>query len=89
MHDPDAGPIETWTRVDEVHDGVVSYSLGYRFTRTGDELVVPNALRFRSEAELRESLGTAGFTVETVQGDWDGSAVTATSPELIVTAVRR
>jgi SAM-dependent methyltransferase len=89
VHDPTAGPIETWTRVDEVRDGVVSYTLGYRFTRTGDEIIVPNALRFRSEPALRASLATAGFDVETVHGDWDATPVTAASPELIVTAVRR
>jgi SAM-dependent methyltransferase len=89
VHDPDAGPIETWSRVDDVRDDVVHYTLGYRFTRPGDEILVPNALRFRSEAGLRASLAAAGFTVETVHGDWDGSAVTATSPELIVTAVSR
>jgi SAM-dependent methyltransferase len=89
VHDPQAGPIETWTRVDDVRDDVVSYTLGYRFTRTGDELVVPNALRFRSEPQLRASLAAAGFEVETVHGDWDGTPVGPASPELIVTAVRR
>jgi SAM-dependent methyltransferase len=89
VHDPHAGPIETWTRVDDARDGVVEYSLGYRFTRTGDEIVVPNALSFRTEAELRASLDDAGFVVESIVGDWDGSVVTPASPELIVTAVRR
>jgi SAM-dependent methyltransferase len=89
VHDPEAGPIETWTRVDGVRDDVVTYTLGYRFTRTGDELVVPNVLRFRSESELRASLTVAGFEVETAHGDWDGTPVGPTSPELIVTAVSR
>jgi SAM-dependent methyltransferase len=89
VHDPHAGPIETWTRVDGVRDDVVTYTLGYRITGTGDELVVRNALRFRSESALRASLATAGFEVETVLGDWDGTPVGPTSPELIVTAVRR
>ena len=31
VHDPQAGPIETWTRVDDVRDDVVTYTLGYRF----------------------------------------------------------
>ena len=89
VHDPQAGPIETWTRVDDVRADVVRYTLGYRFTRTGDEVLVANALRFRSEPELRASLATAGFEVETVHGAWDGTPVGPTSPELIVTAVRR
>jgi SAM-dependent methyltransferase len=89
VHDPHGGPIETWTRVDGVRDDVVAYTLGYRFTRTGDEILVPNALRFRSEPDLRASLGAAGFEVETVHGDWDGTPVGPTSPELIVTAFRR
>jgi SAM-dependent methyltransferase len=89
VHDPHAGPIETWTSVDDVRDDVVRYTLGYRFTRTGDEIVVPNALRFRTEGELRASLDDAGFVVESIVGDWDRSAVTPASPELIVTAVRR
>jgi SAM-dependent methyltransferase len=89
VHDPVAGPIDTWTRVDHVRDRVVAYTIGYRFLHTGDEILVPNALRFRSEGELRASLADAGFEIETVHGDWDGSPVTPAAPELIVTAVRR
>lgn len=42
-----------------------------------------NELRFRTREELSQSLEEAGFLVESVFGDWDGSLVNAESRELI------
>ena len=41
------------------------------FTATGEVVVASSELRFRSRAELIDSLIDAGFTVEHVYGDWD------------------
>ena len=88
VDDPSAGRVETWSEVDDVRDGIVSYTIHYAFVATGDELVSPIKLRFRSEAELTESLRDAGFTVERVYGDWDRRPADPTTRELIVVAAR-
>ena len=90
--DPVAGPIETWT---EVHDasvgivdsgGIVSCTNHYLFVGTGEELVSPTRLRFRTETQLRQSLADAGYAVEQVYGDWDRRPAGPTTRELIVVA---
>jgi hypothetical protein len=54
----------------------------------GEELISPFALRFRSEEVLRRSLASAGFSVESVFGDWDRRPSGPGERELIVVAVR-
>ena len=88
IDDPAAGRIQTWTEVDDVTDGIVTYRNHYVFTATGDDLVSHARLRFRAEPELHSSLAAAGFTVEHVYGDWDRSPVSPTNPELIFVARR-
>ena len=86
--DPTAGRIETWSEVDAVRDGVVSYRNHYLFAATGEELLSRGELRFRSEDELRRSLADAGFAIERVYGDWDRRPAGPTTRELIVVASR-
>jgi hypothetical protein len=50
---------------------------------------VGSELRFRSQAELTDSLSSAGFTMENVYGDWDGSPMTSASRVMIFVASRR
>ncbi len=88
VDDPTSGPVETWTEVDDVRDGIVSYTNHYRFLATGEHLVSPAQLRFRTEDELRASLAAAGFAVEHLFGDWGRQPLRADSPELIFVAVR-
>ena len=88
VHDPTAGAITTWAEVHDFRDDVASSSLHYEFVTTGEHVVAPSALRFRSEAELTRSLGDAGFVVEHVYGDWDRRPASTTSRELIVVARR-
>lgn len=83
-----AGPIDWWTEVHDVRNGIVRYANHYRFATTGDELVSETRLRFRTLDELTRSLTEAGFTIERVDGDWDGGPVHATAPEHIVVARR-
>ena len=81
-----AGPVEWWCDVHDVADGVVTYSIHYRFEATGDELRSDARLRFRTGAELTASLARAGFTVDRIHGDWAHGPVAPTAPELIVVA---
>jgi len=68
---PAAGRVETWSEVHDVRDGIVSYTNHYAFASTGEELLSPTKLRFRTLEELTRSLAGAGFAVERVYGDWD------------------
>ena len=77
-----------WSEVHDLRDGIVSYTIHYAFAATGEELVSPIELRFRTEAELTQSLRDAGFTVERVYGDWDRRPAGPTTRELIVIAAR-
>ena len=86
--DPVAGRIDTWSEARDVRGGVVTYENHYVFVAAGEELVSVGRLRFRSQAELTESLAAAGFAVERVHGDWDRRPAGPTTRELIVVATR-
>jgi len=82
------GPVEWWFKLLGVEDKRVRYELHFIFVRHTEEVVSMNELIFRSKGEITEALSDAGFTVKTVNGDWDGSPVTPTSPEMIFVAER-
>jgi hypothetical protein len=86
--DPVAGHVETWCEVHDVQDEIVSCANHYAFLATGEELVSEVQLRFRTEAELAQSLADAGFIVEHMYGDWDRRPAGSATRELIVVATR-
>lgn len=88
VEDPTAGRVATWCEVDDVRDQIVSYTIHYLFARTGQELMSPIRLRFRTEEELEQSLAEVGFVVERVYGDWARRPPGPRTPELIIVAVR-
>lgn len=85
--DPVEGEVVCWVEVEAVHDGIVSVVNHYVFVASGDELVSPLELRFRTQGELARSLAVAGFAIEQLYGDWDRRAVGPDTRELIVVAV--
>ena len=89
VEDAVAGPVEVWFQDPEVDGDLVRYEIHYLFARSGKEVVSHTELRFRSRAELSRSLSDAGFSVESVFGDWDGRPDDAASRELIFVAARR
>ena len=86
VEDEVAGPVEVWFQDVEVDDDLVRYEIHYLFARSGEELVSHTELRFRTQAELSRSLSEAGFSVESVFGDWDRRPADAASRELIFVA---
>lgn len=88
IDDPTAGPIDWWSELTAVIGDRVRYEIHYRFIKTGDERISQGDLRFRSEAALSGSLAGAGFTVESIFGDWDGRPADASTPEMIFVAAR-
>jgi SAM-dependent methyltransferase len=82
------GPMECWLELVGVGDGLVRFEGHNIFTTTGEVVVVSSELRFRSQAELTDSLINAGFTVEHVYGDWQRGPVASSSRVLVVVARR-
>jgi SAM-dependent methyltransferase len=70
-----------WTETTAIRGLTVDYTLHYLFD-SGEEVVAPGTLRWRTLEELTDSLTTAGFTVRRLQGNWTGAP---TTPELILT----
>ncbi|WP_410811869.1 class I SAM-dependent methyltransferase [Micromonospora sp. 067-2] len=82
---PDGGEVRAWTEVTGVRDGVVSFTHHYGFA-DGEKLSSSATLRFRTEAQLRDSLGAAGFTVDTIHGGWHREPVGQGDGEFVVSA---
>lgn len=82
------GPLQSWLELISVDEGRVRFA-GYNcFTATGEVLVVPSELRFRSQAELTASLVNAGFTITHLYGDWQQEPLVPSSRIMIFVARR-
>jgi ubiquinone/menaquinone biosynthesis C-methylase UbiE len=66
--------------------GVVRSASTYTSPAWGGPETSRGALRFIDAATLAAFLADAGFAIEEQFGDWDGSPLTATSPEIITVA---
>jgi SAM-dependent methyltransferase len=82
------GLMETWLEVEGVGDGRVRLEGHNVFLTTGEVVVASSELRFRSQAELSDSLTNSGFTVHHVYGDWNRGPVATTSRVLVFVAHR-
>lgn len=95
---PHGGEFTSWVEVEHVEQpegevggeprGPVVTHRGHTVLADA-HLAYPETLRFRTLAELGESLDAAGFEMVEVSGDWDGSPAGPTSREHIVLARRR
>jgi hypothetical protein len=80
--------MECWLELVKVDNGRVRFEGHNVFNATGEVVVVSSELRFRSMAELTDSLINSGFTVEHFYGDWRRGPVTNTSRLMIFVARR-
>lgn len=64
---PNAGRVDTWTDLTRVQEPLVSFRQTFHFHTDGVELVSDSTLRFRSQAEIAESLGLAGFALQEIR----------------------
>jgi SAM-dependent methyltransferase len=65
---PEAGAIETWVEVTDIHPPFVSFRCTFLFETDGATLVSDSTLRFRSRAEIGDSLRAAGLDIQDVRG---------------------
>ncbi len=86
---PDGGRYEAWVEVmTESHDdtGVTVVLHAHTVLGSGEHVVTPETLRFRSRDRLAADLTDAGLAVCRTWGDWDRSPVGPGTLELIVLA---
>jgi SAM-dependent methyltransferase len=86
---PDGGEFTSWAEIVDFSGTADSFRMthrGHTLLPDGSHLRFDETLRFRSEAELRESLAAAGFAVESYWGDWARGEPTETSDEQIIVA---
>jgi len=82
------GAVEFWHETANVDLPLVSYDTLTRNLRTGQASANRDVLAFRDEPTLRATLERADFDVQHVYGNWDRTDPAATSPELIVIALK-
>lgn len=88
VEDTPLGPIDWYFKLLKITDNRVRYQLHFHFIKSSTKITSTDELIFRSREEFTKSLKNTGFVIETVYGDWDGSASTSTSPEMIFVARR-
>jgi SAM-dependent methyltransferase len=81
----DGAAVDVDTEVTTVVGDLVSFTNRYAFS-DGASLESTATLRFRSEDDLRATLGAAGFTVETIFGGWQRQPVGHGDGEFVVVA---
>ena len=84
---PGHGRVRVHNDIVEAAGELVTFTTHFDFGG-GDLIVDPITIRFMPQATLARLLAEAGFADVTWYGDFDRSAVTDTSPELIVLARR-
>ena len=77
---------EYWHETVGVRLPLVTYDTWTANLTSGDRHRTRNTLAFRPLSALVDSLAAAGFADPQYLGNWDRSAVTAESPEIIVIA---
>lgn len=82
------GPMECWLELVGVGQGRVRFEGHNVFIATGEDVVASSELRFRSRAEIADSLTSAGFIVEHIYGDWDRGPLTSASRVMVFIASR-
>jgi ubiquinone/menaquinone biosynthesis C-methylase UbiE len=80
---PGTGPVQTWTDLTGVRQNLVSFRMTFVFERDGVAMISDSTLRFRSRAELADSLAAANLILEEVR-----DAPDRPGRELVVTARR-
>ena len=82
------GPVGCWVELVGVGNDRVPFEAYKVFTATGEVVIASSELRFRSLAELNDSLTNTGFAVEHVYGDWDRGPFVGASRVMVFVAHR-
>ena len=83
------GPLVEWMDVEVIDERIVRFDAHNVFSATGDTVIETQSLVFRDRAEVERDLGAAGFEVESVCGDWEGTPFDGTTRLMIFVARAR
>lgn len=84
LQHPALGNVEAWNEAGyDGATGIVTYETHYRIVESGRHLSATSKIRFTSKEELEALLSEAGLHVTRWLGDWQGSAWTPQSKEII------
>jgi ubiquinone/menaquinone biosynthesis C-methylase UbiE len=81
---PTLGTVKAWNEAE--HDaatGIVTYRTHYRVLKTGQHHAASSRIAFPPQGEIARLIEQAGLVVDRWLGDWQGSACTPTSREII------
>ena len=81
---PAGEPYEMFHRLLDVDGPFVTFETTYRIGTEGPPLLSKSTLRFHEAAEIVERAESAGLRLDELWGDWDRSALSDDSPEIIV-----
>lgn len=84
VHDAAGAEVRVFPEVTQVSGATVTFRTHFVFPDA--EHISETQLLFLSRAEIERCLAEAGFAQFEIFGDWDGSAMTDESPEIIVIA---
>ena len=79
------GILTEWMDVEVVDDRVVRFRAHNRFA-SGETVVEEQSLVFRDRGEITSDLAAAGFAVDRIAGEWDGTACDGKSRVMIFVA---
>ena len=80
---PRFGMVKGWYDARMGAEGIVTYRTWYEVAATGQTLTAESKIAFPSKEEIAAGIEAAGLTVESWFGDWEGSAWTPASHEII------
>lgn len=83
------GPLVEWMEVEVIDERIVRFDAHNVFSVAGDTVIETQSLVFRDRAEVERDLSVAGFEVESVSGDWDGTAFDGVARLMIFVAWAR
>lgn len=86
---PDGKPHETFHRLLDVDGPFVTFETTYRIGAEASPILSKSRLRFYAAPEIVELAQQAGLSLGRIWGDWDRSALSDSSPEIIVSLQRR
>lgn len=87
-YDSPHGQMEAWVETVKVTDKTVQFEGHNIFKATGENVIIESEIRFRTRADVTQSLQNAGFTVDHVYGHWDKTPLKPTSRLMIFVARR-
>lgn len=83
------GKVTAWNELKGMDGKLARFDNHYILHDADEELIAECEIRFQSQDELELSLANAGFVVEHIYNDWNGTVVNGIGRELIFISRRR